>query len=350
MPCLPDADGGPTATLTLALDTVTAIMRETLIAAEFPDPTADLVARHLADAEAKGARSHGVMRLPAYVAAIESGALAPKATPEIVAETPPLIVVSGRGGIGIQAMDFALDRLIERTEAMPLAGAGVVNCGHTGRLGAYAERAAEAGRVVIIIGGGGRDKWPNVAPFGGTRGVISTNPYAFGIPAAPGDPLVCDFATSTISTGAVVLARRSGAALPEGCAIDRRGRPTSSPDAVLDGGSLLPAAGHKGSGLAIIAEALGSAVLGPAHEFNWLMIMVRADAVRSIEDVRRDACALVSDVRSTLPAQGVDRVLTPGEFERRNAQDARTGGVTLDQELWTEIVSVRRRLGLRLAG
>ncbi len=321
-------------------------MKETLAQAGFPDRTANLVARHLCDAEMKGVRSHGVMRLARYVDSIKQGIFEPSAVPRVVSETSNLITVDGGRGIGITAIEYALDELITRTKENALAAAGIVNCDHTGRIGAYAERAAENGRVAIIIGGGGRDKWPNVAPHGGTKGVISTNPYAFSVPAAPNDPLVCDFATSTLSTGAIVVAKNSGEPLAEGLALDRNGQPTTSANAVAEGGCLLPAAGPKGSGLAMIAEALGSAVMGPAHQFNWLMVVMRADAFRPLEAVRRDVNVLMSTVRATPPIGGVERVMTAGEPERRNADLARQEGIVITERVWMEVLSTRQSLGL----
>ena len=205
---------------------LTALIRDSLIASGFPPANADLVARHLVDAEMKGVASHGVNRLGSYLDEVRNDVIDPKAEPVVSAVQDGLLRVDGARGIGIVAMVRATEALIREAGKRGLAAAGIVNCGHSGRMGAYAEQAAAAGFLGISFGGGGRRLWGNVVPFGGIEPVMSTNPYTLGLPGMPDDPVICDFAISTMASGKVAVARANGERLPPDTAIDRHGDPT----------------------------------------------------------------------------------------------------------------------------
>ena len=158
----------------------------------------------------------------------------PMAEPVVSTVRDGLLHVDGARGIGIVAMSPG-DRCADRGggQERGLAAGGIVNCGHSGRMGAYAEQAAAAGCLAISFGGGGRRLWGNVVPFGGIEPVMSTNPYTLGLPGLPDDPVVCDFAISTVATGKVAVARANGETLPPDAAIDRHGNPTRGPGGLL---------------------------------------------------------------------------------------------------------------------
>jgi LDH2 family malate/lactate/ureidoglycolate dehydrogenase len=223
-------------------------------------------------------------------------------------------------------MDSAVSQLIEMASENLISMAGVTNCGHTGRLGAYAEQAAKTGCFMICMGGGGRKKWAGVVPFGGMERVMSTNPFAFSMPGGGVEPIGCDFAISKIASGKISVAKANNVSLPEGAIIDSHGRASQNPDDFYGGGALLPAAGPKGSGLGIIAELVGEAMLGSALEFNWLMICMRTDAFQSFTQYKDAASAFSEQVRQSKPAPGFDKVLMPGDLEEKKYQDCVAAG------------------------
>jgi len=325
---------------------LTALIRDSLTAGGFSAPNADIVSQHLVDAEMKGVSSHGVNRLGLYLTEAANDVIDPKAEPVVTSPRDGLLHVDGARGIGIVAMARATEALMETAGTAGIAAGGIVNCGHSGRMGAYAEQAAEAGFLALSFGGGGRRKWGNVVPFGGVEPVMSTNPYTLGLPGKPDDPVVCDFAISTVATGKVAVARANGETLPPGAVIDKNGDESQDPEAYYDGGALLPAAGPKGSGLGIIAELMGDAMLGDCLEYNWLMILIRADAFqpRSTYDVR--AAEFVDQVRSTKTAAGFDKVIMPGEREMATAKAAAANGIVIGEGVWAGIVEAARCVGV----
>lgn len=317
-------------TVTIKTSVLEGFLQRCFEAGGFSPVNAQAISAHLLDAEMCGMSSHGVNRLGWYLEQAANGLLNPEARPQVAELSPNAVAVDGQGGIGIVAMEQALQEVTARAKSGLIAMAGITNCGHTGRLGAYAEQAARDGCLAICTGGGGRHSWSDVVPFGGRKPVMSTNPYALALPGAEGQAAVCDFAISTVAAGKVAVARANGSELPEGCIVDAEGNPSTDPEDFYSGGSLLPAAGAKGSGLGILAELIGSALLGPAKEFNWLMIAIRADAFQTEGIYCREAKAFSDLVRSTPPAPGFDRVRMPGDLEaERRAACIQSAHLTL---------------------
>ena len=155
-----------------------------------------------------------------------------------------------------------------------------------------------------------------------------------------------DFATSATAQGKVMMARNTGKRLPAGLILDREGRASTDPQDFYDGGALLPAAGPKGSGLALIAELLGSALLGPPHEFNWLFIMMKAEAFRGPGEYGSAAEAFLAEVRGCPPQEGFERVAVPGELERDRAARRRREGIAINAEIWTRLTEAARKVGI----
>ena len=139
--------------------------------------TAEAVAGHLVEANLSGVESHGVVRLMQYVEQFESGYMDPAGRPEVRQNERGAWIVDGKEGIGIPAMTLAMEHGCRVAKAQGMSVTAVVNCGHTGRLGAYGEKAAERGCLTFLTGGGGRKTWRQVAPHGGRKAVLPTNPY-----------------------------------------------------------------------------------------------------------------------------------------------------------------------------
>lgn len=327
-------------------EALTRLLIDCFEAAGFSKTNAEAIARHLVEAERMGVASHGVMRLHSYLDQVRADHIDPRAEPRLREDDGVLITVDGGRGVGIPAMELALDQAMARANTTGAAVAGIVNCAHTGRLGAYVQRAASAGFVALCLGGGGRRKWANVAPFGAGEGAMSTNPIAVAFPGEPGRELFSDFATSAISTGKAALCQATGSLLPEGAAIDKAGQPTRRAEDLIDGGFLIPAGGAKGSGLAVFAELVGDALLGPAHEFNWLMIILRGDGFRPLATVRRDAAGFADRLRSLRPLADFDSVQAPGDPERASARRNDDIGLKIDEGVQAKIIAAAKSVGI----
>jgi uncharacterized oxidoreductase len=305
-------------------------------AAGCPSEAAHKIVDHLIDAELCGVDSHGFMRVLQYADEMKRGYLKATAAPKVTAEKPTIINVDGQGGIGILAMEIATQAGIDSAHRNGIAAIAVRNTGHTGRLGAFAEKAAHAGCLFIACGGGARDRWRMVAPHGGRKAVLPTNPWCFGIPGGDRGPVVLDCATGQIAGGWIYAAKHAGATLPEGAIVDCEGNPTIDPADYFNGGAILPKGGVLGYGLATIGELICDAMLGPAMvECNTFMLVVDTVQYRPAGPLQQAAEDILAELRGCPPAAGFDRVEVCGE--REQARRAKCSELLLPARTWEAI-------------
>ncbi len=296
------------------------------------------VADHLIEADRCGVESHGTVRILQYAREYRSGSLTPGAPLDITEDAPNRLRLNAHGGIGIRALRQTVDAAATRARRHGLALATLTGAGHTGRLGAFAETAAEAGCLTITLGGGDRKRWRMVAPYGGRQALLPTNPYCIGIPGGARGPVVVDFATGKVAGGWIYAARAAGTDLPPGMIIDRHGLPATRPETYFDGGAILPKGGPLGFGLALVAELVGEAMLGPVDrgEINWMVLAVDCTAHAAPDTMRAAAEEILAEIRACPPLAGGPRVEIPGERERDRAAAA-TGIVHLPRPIWQQI-------------
>lgn len=314
------------------------------------DGTAREVADHLIESDLCGAPSHGVFRLTQYAEMAREGLYDPAGTPVETTAEGGGPAVDGRRGFGIPALRAAVDAAVSRArgaDGAGAAGAGVFNVFHTGRIGAFAGRAAEAGCLAVILGGGAHADWPQTAPYGGAGAVLPTNPYALAAPGGPDGPVTADFATSAGAGGKVYRAKTAGEALPEGLLLNAEGAPTTDPEDYFRGGALAPMAGPKGWGLGLVAELAGLAVdARPAlWGLNWFVLCLDLARFRNVEDHARAAEALLGVCRARPPAPGFTGVEIPGQRERETAAAARRKGVLLPAAVIEDLRKTAAELG-----
>lgn len=328
-----------------AIDIVRDIFRELGCS----EDTARTVAEHLADTSLCGMESHGLMRTLQYAEQFQNGYMNPTAEPIIITTARGTQEVNGGGGSGIPAMHLAYEHGMALAGESGISALAIRHVGHTGRHGAFADDAAEQGFLTICVGGGNRHNWPQVAPHGGTRGLLPTNPWCAGIPGGDRGPVVLDFATSKIAGGWIYAARSAGALLPEGCVIDAEGNPTRDPEDYFNGGAILPAGAQKGYALALVAELIGEAMLGPSTtEGNWLLITLDARRFREPSAMQAAAEAVLDELRQCPPAPGFDRVEIPGERERDYRAQSK-GIIAVPEETWQQILTLHASLQVQAA-
>ncbi|QVL16499.1 Ldh family oxidoreductase [Pseudomonas qingdaonensis] len=233
--------------------------------------TSESVARTLAancaSAQRDGAHSHGVFRIPAYVSTLASGWVNGTAVPQVQDVASGYVRVDAGGGFAQPALEAARALLVEKARSAGIAVLAIHNSHHFAALWPDVEPFAEESLVALSV----VNSMTCVVPHGARKPLFGTNPIAFAAPCAGHAPIVFDMATSAIAHGDVQIAARKGEQLPEGMGVDRDGQPTCDPQAILDGGALLPFGGHKGSALSMMVELLAAALTGGnfSFEFDW---------------------------------------------------------------------------------
>lgn len=302
------------------------------------------VSEHLVSSSLYGVDSHGIWRILQYADYYKSGFLKKNVLPVITKNKKSIAIVNGLEGIGIPAMNLASDYSIDEAKKSGISIVGIINSGHTGRLGAYSEKAAQDNCLSIIVGGGGSKKWSLTTPYGGKEKRLSTNPYSIGIPGGKRGPVILDFATSAVAGGWVYSAKRLGLKLPKGILIDKNGDPTSDPKDYFKGGAILPAGGAKGYALSVVAELIAEAMLGPVTlECNWLMITVDTELFQEQSKFKSIAEDVLSDIRNCPPAKNFKKVEIPGEREREIAKVLSVSGISVPNDLLNQILELRRQ-------
>jgi len=327
-----------------------------------PGDIADAVAASLVGADLRGHTSHGVLRIPTYRDMIDDGALVPDARPVVAHEDATTAVVDGQLGYGQFVGRKATDMLVEKATEHGMAGVGIRNGTHLGRMGEWAERVAGEGLLFASFthsSGGGLV----VAPAGTADRTFATNPVTFGVPTFDALPfqLVLDMASSQVAHGKVQEYEADGRTLPDGWALSPDGEPITDPAELsnfhetTDWGALRPlggrTAGYKGTGLAVVVEMVagmlgGGPVIGQRDPESWFsngagflavdltQFTPRAELeakVASMAETFRGAESL-PDVPVGAGARGDDPLL-PGEAEYLTYGERTEAGIPLPERV-----------------
>ncbi|HEV2736347.1 MAG TPA: Ldh family oxidoreductase [Longimicrobiaceae bacterium] len=314
-----------------------------------PEDDARLAADVLATADLRGIDTHGVARLAQYVEMFERGWINPRPEIRIVRETPSTATVDGDNGLGLVVGPRANRIAMDRADAVGSGSVAVRNSNHFGIGEYYALQGLPRDMIVWAM----TNSPPQVAPLWGAEKMLGTNPMAIAFPGGEEPAVVIDVTTSAIAFGKVEHAARRGEPIPDGCAVDRDGRMTTDPRAMLDGGALLPLGGdfehggHKGYCMATMVDMLAAVLSGA----NWgpypppfpanlppppryvgagvghFFLALRIDGFIDPDEFRRQVDDWVRTVRGTRPAAGTSGPVIPGEPNRLAEERRRADGV-----------------------
>ena len=245
-------------TIHLSLAEVEDLARRCLLAHGADRDNAEAVTRTVTRAERDRAVSHGLFRLPGYVASLRSGKVDGKARPTVERIAPGIVRVDGQNGFAPLALEVGREPLIEAARQQGVAALALVRSFHFAALWPEVEALAEAGLAALAC----TAYKPVVAPVGAKQAWFGTNPLAFAWPRDNQPPYVFDMATSAMARGEIQVAARDGHAVPLGVGLDSAGAPTTDPNAILQGGVQLPFGGYKGSAIMTMVELLCAGLVG----------------------------------------------------------------------------------------
>jgi LDH2 family malate/lactate/ureidoglycolate dehydrogenase len=331
--------------LSLPAADLRALVTGVFTAAGADGEAAESVARSLVLANLRGVDSHGFVRVPEYLDFIADGRIDPAARP-VVERHGAVIRVHGRRCFGQLAASAGTLAAVEATREHGVALAVVSGVKHVGRVGEFVELCAARGILGIVFCNGG-PSGGLVAPFGSRARALGTNPLAYAFPVAGRPPVVADFSTSTVAEGKVRIHAHAGKPLPAGWIIDAAGEPATDPAALYAGGALLPAAGHKGYALGLLAEVLGGVLAGEgaastgADPGNGFVLI----ALDPGETFAAGAADVVAAVESCEPAAGFERVMAPGGPELDEERRRSASGIPFSAETWRSFAAAAKSVG-----
>ena len=339
----------------IGAEDLTAFAAAAYEAAGTPPEHAKTVSKHQVRANLVGHDSHGVVLLATYIDRIGRGHIVPAARPEIMNESPTTLAVNGRWGFGPVISEWTMERLVARAREMRIAAATIREQSHVGRLAEYPLMAARAGFIGLMMADSGQSP-KAVAPFGGREARLGTNPICIAFPSDLPGPVFIDMATSAVAAGKLNLARAQGKPIPLGWLLDKDGKPTTNPNAQLEGGVMLPLGGpegHKGYGLSFAVETLAAVLPGLGfgidpkgrHNDGTFMLVIDPQAF-SPTNFKNEVEAFVRYLKATPPAEGFDEVLYPGEIEYRTEQRRRAVGIPIEDATWRRLGEIAAKFGI----
>ncbi|MBI5432455.1 MAG: Ldh family oxidoreductase [Planctomycetes bacterium] len=333
-----------------------------------PKQDARVAADVLALADLRGIDSHGVARLHTYFEMLTLGRINPRCKPRVVRETLSTGTVDGDNGLGLVVGPFANRIAMDKAEE---AGSGWISVRNTNPYGIAGYYVLEALKR-DLIGWAMTNTTKLVAPLWGAERMLGTNPIAIAFPGKEEPAIVIDLATCAAAYGKVEIAKRHGTPIPDGWAIDRDGRATTDPQAMIDGGAILPLGserergGHKGYCLALMVDVLSAVLsganwgpfappfalrqetparsvgLGIGHFFGAM----RIDGFIDPDEFKRQIDDVVRTFRATKPAPGTSGPLLPGDPEREAELLRKTDGIPLVGPVIDDLRDISRHTGI----
>ena len=321
-----------------------------------PEDEAQIIGRHLVEAECCGVSSHGVSRMAIYLKRLETGVVSAKWSYKVIQEYPASIQWDACNSMGMVTGTRAMERCIEKARQAGCCVIAAEHSNHFGMAGYYAKIAAKAGMIGFCIS----NAPPNIAPTGSYQAYMGTNPLAIAAPSRR-EPILLDIALSVAAMGKVILAAKLGNPIPEGWALTADGLPTTDPKEGQKG-TILPMGGHKGYGLAlfvdILSGILSGAQFGPYLNNIWNDFVNPQDvghffaAIDISKFVGTDFFLdriekMATDIKSLPKKPGITEIFLPGEVETRRKIQAEKNGLVLSDMIYQELLGLGKQYGVK---
>lgn len=324
------------AELRISFDDLRSLLRDIFLKNGTSNTVANILAANCAGCERDGAISHGIFRVPGYVASLACGWVDGKAAPDVNAASPSFIRIDARNGFAQPALAVGAGAIKSAVTSTGIAVVAIRDSHHFSSLWPDVEPFAREGLLALTFVNG----LANVVPHGGHTPVYGTNPIAFATPVADREPLVVDQATSVMANGEVRLHALANTPLPPGTGVDSAGRPSTDPHTILAGGALHTFGGYKGSSIALMVELMAGALTGGQLSFEndfgdcagaqtpkagQLLMVIDPTRGGNAEFAQR-----VAHLCSRLIDAGQDRL--PGQRRYASRADAERFGIPISKE------------------
>jgi len=333
---------------TLKADDLRTLVAGIFAARGTPEADATAVADALVWANLRGIDSHGVSRTPRYVELFDKGQSVPDAVPTVERPRAAIAIVDAHAAPGPVALNRAADEAIAGARECGVGWASVRGTVHTGAIGYYTSRIADAGFAAIGVVAG----MPNMAYAGARGAAVATSPLSVAVPADRHELVLLDMATAVMALGRIAQLKAAGKPLPAGAAVTAEGEPTTDPALAA---VPLPVGGPKGSGMSLVFELLASGLAGnpivPAyhsgdkkHRQNAFVLAIDISAFLPLAEFKSAVDETVDAIKA-LPAAEAE-ILIPGERGRRTYAERSVTGIPLGPKVWAELTQLANSLAL----
>lgn len=339
----------------LAPDPLIDLAQAVYCSAGVPQEDARLAADTLVQADLWGHQSHGLLRLGWYYARLRSGAMQAVTTTSLAVDAGAIAVMDGHDGVGQVIARRAVDEAVTRARSHGVGAVSIRNSNHFGTCMYFTRLVAQQGCIAVLMSNAG----PNMAPWGGLKKKIGTNPWSIAVPGGSFGPIVMDMANSGVARGKIYLAGKRREAIPDHWAIDAQGRPTTDPKAAIEG-FILPMAGHKGYVMGVMIDILsgvlsGSKFLdgvhGPYDPVNrsgagHFLVALNVQPFMPLAQFEERIAQYIASLKDVPLAQGHSQVFYPGEMENQADAENRAAGLALPRDTLEDVARVAREAGV----
>ena len=338
---------------------VSGLITDAMTSVGLPAADATKVAALMTEADLTGADAHGVFRLPQYVQRLKLGSTNPRPNITVDRTAPATALIDGDNGMGHLVVARAAETAIELARESGVAWVGCRMSGHAGAAGVYAALPLKAQMIGIYSAVANANHMPLA---GGAEPLLGTNPLAIAIPAGEEPPLVLDIATSIVSYGTIKSHKLLNRPLHGDWMIDPRTGEAVTDPAMSAEALLLPMAGYKGAGLALmlglLAGTLNGALFGrdcvdfnaePGKVTNTGQFVVALDPSRfqPLDRFKAEVDRHVRSLRKSQALPGHDAVRLPGDARAKRRADRLENGLALPPELLTQLDTLATELSIK---
>jgi LDH2 family malate/lactate/ureidoglycolate dehydrogenase len=226
---------------------------------------------------------------------------------------------------------------------------------HTGAIGYYTSRAAQAGMAAVGVVAG----VPNMAYAGARGAAVATSPLSVAVPAGRHELVLLDMATAVMALGRIAQLKAAGKELPPGVALTAEGEPTTDPALAK---VPAPVGGPKGAGMSLVFEMLASGLAanpivpayhsgtkeGRRHRQNAFLLAIDITAFVPLAEFKQSVDETVDAIKALPPAGETSEVLVPGERGKRSEATRRAKGIPLGPKVWRELTEIATALGVEV--
>ena len=327
-----------------------------------PADEAEIIAGLLARSDLRGVETHGVTRLPIYILRLQKGYVRKECQLASLKDKGPTAFLEAHGSMGHIVAYRAMKKAVGKAQEHGLGWVSVKDSGHFGVAGLFPMMALDKDFIGYVVS----NSAPMMFPWGGRERIVGNNPMAYAIPADKCPPVVLDFSLGVVSSGRLILARKSGEKIPLGWAVDKDGLPTDDPyEGYEGGGSLMPVGGHKGYGMALVHEMLTalltggkwtsvikslyeedeSGIQGTCHSF----VAIDPDCFVGRDEFKREMDRYITNIKQSAKARNCAEILIPGEPELRTENERLKSGIPIAPATTSELVALGKSLGISVS-
>lgn len=320
-----------------------------------PGIDADILADTLIQADLWGHQSHGMLRLSWYAERLKKGTMKSETKISYVSDFGAIGVLDANEGIGQVIAMAAMKEAIKRAEKFGIGAVAVRNSNHFGTCMYFTRQAVEHHCIGFLTTNGG----PAIAPWGGMKKTIGTNPWSYASPAGKYAPLILDIANTAVARGKIYLAKNRHEQIPLGWALNSKGEPTTDPQEAIDG-IILPMAGHKGYAISTMMDVLSGVLSGSCwgervhspYRYDkksgagHFMMAIKIETFRKIEEFNEEIEQMIESIRATPKIPGTEQIFYPGELESINERNNRREGIYYPLETINDLRKIAKELNL----